>query len=90
MAIAALAHAGDNVVSSSNLYGGTFNQLKVMFPRLGIQTKFVSAEVEDPQAFDNAIDDQTKAVYLETIGNPRCMSSSSTQLVDIYSEAFAD
>ncbi|KAL9620294.1 MAG: hypothetical protein Q9160_005193 [Pyrenula sp. 1 TL-2023] len=71
MTIAALAHAGDNIVSTSNLYGGTYNQLKVMFPRLGIETKFVTAEVDDPEAFDKAIDDKTKAVYLETIGNPR-------------------
>lgn len=72
MTICALAHAGDNIVSTSNLYGGTYNQLKVMFPRLGIQTKFVAAEIENPEAFEKAIDDRTKAVYLETIGNPRC------------------
>ena len=71
MTIAALAHAGDNIVSTSNLYGGTYNQMKVMFPRLGIETKFVTSEVEDPEAFDKAIDDKTKAVYVETIGNPR-------------------
>ena len=69
MTIAGLAHAGDNVVSTSNLYGGTYNQFKVMFPRLGIQTKFVNSE--DPKEFEKAIDDKTKAVYVETIGNPR-------------------
>ncbi|KAL9111582.1 MAG: hypothetical protein Q9227_004070 [Pyrenula ochraceoflavens] len=71
MTIAALAHAGDNIVSTSNLYGGTYNQMKVMFPRLGIETRFVTAEVEDPKAFEKVIDDKTKAVYIETIGNPR-------------------
>ncbi|KAL1848047.1 Homocysteine/cysteine synthase [Paecilomyces lecythidis] len=69
MAFAALAHAGDNIVSTSNLYGGTYNQLKVFLPRLGIKTKFVQGDkAEDIAA---AIDDHTKAVYLETIGNPR-------------------
>ncbi|KAF2456772.1 Cys/Met metabolism PLP-dependent enzyme-domain-containing protein [Lineolata rhizophorae] len=69
MAIAALAHTGDNIVSTSNLYGGTYNQLKVMFPRLGIKTKFVVGD--RPEDFKAAIDDKTKAVYIESIGNPR-------------------
>ncbi|EHA55594.1 hypothetical protein MCOR27_006386 [Pyricularia oryzae] len=69
MTILALAHAGDNIVSTSNLYGGTYNQFKVMFPRLGIQTKFVDGD--KPEDLIAAIDDKTKAVYLESIGNPR-------------------
>ncbi|KAJ9644367.1 O-acetylhomoserine (thiol)-lyase [Exophiala oligosperma] len=69
MTIIALAHAGDNIVSTSNLYGGTYNQFKVMLPRLGIETKFLKSE--KPEDFENAIDDKTKAVYVETIGNPR-------------------
>jgi len=69
LAISALAHAGDNIVSTSNLYGGTYNQFKVFFPRLGINTKFVTSET--PEAIAAAIDDKTKAVYVETIGNPR-------------------
>ncbi|KAJ5495580.1 Homocysteine synthase [Penicillium diatomitis] len=69
MAIAALAHAGDNIVSTSNLYGGTYNQFKVMLPRLGITTKFVNGD--HPADIAAAIDDRTKAVYVETIGNPR-------------------
>ncbi|MCJ1366854.1 Homocysteine synthase [Acarospora aff. strigata] len=69
MTIAALAHAGDNIVSTSNLYGGTYNQFKVFFPRLGINTKFVNGD--KPEDFKNLIDDKTKAVYLESIGNPR-------------------
>jgi O-acetylhomoserine/O-acetylserine sulfhydrylase len=69
MVFSALAHAGDNIVSTSNLYGGTYNQLKVFLPRLGINTKFITSEkLED---YENAIDDKTKAVYVETIGNPR-------------------
>ncbi|KAL4788425.1 Cys/Met metabolism PLP-dependent enzyme-domain-containing protein [Aspergillus varians] len=69
MAISALAHAGDNIISTSNLYGGTYNQFKVLFPRLGITTKFVQGDnAEDIGA---AIDDHTKAIYVESIGNPR-------------------
>ena len=69
MAISALAHAGDNIVSTSNLYGGTYNQFKVLLPRFGITTKFVKGDnAEDIAA---AIDDKTKAVYIESIGNPR-------------------
>jgi O-acetylhomoserine/O-acetylserine sulfhydrylase len=69
MTIAALAHAGDNIVSTSNLYGGTYNQFKVFLPRLGITTKFLKTEKLDE--LEQAIDDKTKAVYVETIGNPR-------------------
>ncbi|RAL07310.1 O-acetylhomoserine aminocarboxypropyltransferase/cysteine synthase family protein [Aspergillus homomorphus CBS 101889] len=69
MTISALAHAGDNIVATSNLYGGTYNQFKVLFPRLGIHTKFV--EGDSPAAIALAIDERTKAVYVESIGNPR-------------------
>ena len=69
IAISTIAHAGDNIISTSNLYGGTYNQFKVTLPRLGIQTKFVTSE--KPEDFESAIDDKTKAVYVETIGNPR-------------------
>ncbi|KAK5661496.1 hypothetical protein OQA88_11400 [Cercophora sp. LCS_1] len=69
LTIAALAHAGDNIVATSNLYGGTYNQFKVLFPRLGIQTKFVNGD--KPEDIGAAIDDKTKAVYIESIGNPR-------------------
>ncbi|EAQ83931.1 hypothetical protein CHGG_10335 [Chaetomium globosum CBS 148.51] len=69
MAIAALAHSGDNIVSTSNLYGGTYNQFKVLFSRFGITTKFVNGD--SPEDIAAAIDDKTKAVYIESIGNPR-------------------
>ena len=69
MAISALAQVGDNIVSTSNLYGGTYNQFKVLFPRLGIKTKFVQGDKAADIAA--AIDDRTKAIFLETIGNPR-------------------
>jgi O-acetylhomoserine (thiol)-lyase len=69
LAISTLAQAGDNIVSTSFLYGGTYNQFKVSLPRLGIDVKFV--EGDEPEAFRNAIDDRTKAIYVETIGNPQ-------------------
>lgn len=69
MAISALARAGDNIVSTTNLYGGTYNQFKVLLPRLGITTKFVQGD--NAADIASAIDDRTKAVYVETIGNPR-------------------
>lgn len=60
---------GDNFVSTSYLYGGTYNQFKVQFKRLGIQVKFVDGDA--PSDFEKLIDDKTKAIYLETIGNPK-------------------
>lgn len=68
LAITALAGTGDNIVSTQHLYGGTYNQFKVALPRLGIQTRFV--ETDSPEAFEALIDAKTKAIYLETIGNP--------------------
>jgi O-acetylhomoserine/O-acetylserine sulfhydrylase len=62
IAIATLASAGDNIISTSNLYGGTYNQLKVFLPRLGIKTKFVKGD--KPEDFKAAIDDKTKAIYV--------------------------
>ncbi len=68
LAITNLAGAGDDLVSSSKLYGGTYNQLKVTLPRLGITTKFV--EKDDLAEWKRAIGPKTKALYVETIGNP--------------------
>ncbi|MDZ7955007.1 O-acetylhomoserine aminocarboxypropyltransferase/cysteine synthase [Nostoc sp. DedQUE09] len=69
LAISTIAQAGDNIVSTNFLYGGTYNQFKVSLPRLGIKVKFV--EGDDPESFRQAIDDRTKALYVETIGNPQ-------------------
>ncbi len=68
-AITTLASAGDNIVSTSYLYGGTYNQFKVALERLGIEVRFVSGD--DPEEFAARVDDRTKAFYLESIGNPR-------------------
>lgn len=63
-----ILQAGDNIISTSYLYGGTYNQFKVSFKRLGITVKF--AEGDKTEAFEKLIDQNTKAIYLETIGNP--------------------
>ena len=59
---------GENFVSSSFLYGGTYNQFKVAFKRIGIEARF--AKGNQPEDFEKLIDEKTKAIYLETIGNP--------------------
>ncbi|EKM76361.1 hypothetical protein AGABI1DRAFT_115905 [Agaricus bisporus var. burnettii JB137-S8] len=69
MTIATLAGVGDNIVSSSYLYGGTFNQFKVTFKHFGIGVKWVTDPT--PEAFAAAIDDRTKAIFIESIANPK-------------------
>jgi O-acetylhomoserine (thiol)-lyase len=69
LALSTIAQAGDNIVSTSFLYGGTYNQFKVTLPRLGIDVRLVRGDGAD--AFAAAIDDRTKALYVESIGNPR-------------------
>jgi O-acetylhomoserine/O-acetylserine sulfhydrylase len=69
IAITNILQAGDNLVSTSYLYGGTYNQFKVQFKRLGIGVKFVDGD--KPEDFEKLIDNKTRAIYLETIGNPR-------------------
>jgi O-acetylhomoserine (thiol)-lyase len=63
-----ILQSGDNFVTSSHLYGGTYNQFKVAFKRLGIEVRF--AEGIDPVSIEELIDSNTKAIYLEAIGNP--------------------
>src|SRR5438045_8180372 len=81
MAISAIAGAGDNIVSTSYLYGGTYNQFKVFLPNFGIQTRFVNSD--DPEALGAAIDDKTKAVYVESIGNPQYNIPDLQKIADI-------
>ncbi|MFD2935513.1 O-acetylhomoserine aminocarboxypropyltransferase/cysteine synthase family protein [Spirosoma flavum] len=69
IALSNILNAGDNFVTSPFLYGGTYNQFKVSFKRLGIDVRF--ANDDKPESFATLIDDKTKAIYLETIGNPR-------------------
>ncbi len=69
LAITNIAEARDNIVSTSYLYGGTYNQFKVQFRRLGLQVRFVNGD--DPAEFERLIDGRTKALYVETVGNPK-------------------
>ncbi len=69
LALNNILQAGDNFVSTTFLYGGTYNQFKVAFKRLGVEARF--ADGDDPASFEPHIDKNTKAIYLETIGNPR-------------------
>lgn len=79
-AILNIAGAGDEIIAASTLYGGTHNLFSATLPKLGIQTRFV--DPDDLEGFRNAINDKTKAIYIETIGNP------GTNIIDI--EALAD
>lgn len=78
-AILNLASAGDNIVAARTIYGGTYNLLAHTLPQYGISTTFVDADA--PSAFQNAIDDRTKAIFIETIGNP------NATLIDITAVA---
>ncbi|TFV97721.1 O-acetylhomoserine aminocarboxypropyltransferase/cysteine synthase [Algoriphagus kandeliae] len=68
LALNNILQAGENFISTSFLYGGTYNQFKVAFKRIGIEARF--AKGDQPEAFEKLIDEKTKAIYLETIGNP--------------------
>jgi len=67
-AIQTICEAGDNIVSASTLYGGTYNLFAHTFPQIGIQVRF--ADYRDPASFAALIDERTKAIYCESIGNP--------------------
>ncbi len=68
LALSTVVEAGQNFVTASNLYGGSYNLFKVTLPRLGIKAKFVTGD--NPADFKAAIDDKTRAIYIESIGNP--------------------
>jgi O-acetylhomoserine/O-acetylserine sulfhydrylase len=68
LALNNILEVGDNFVSTAHLYGGTYNQFKNQFKRLGVEARFTPND--SPEAFEALIDDRTKALYLETIGNP--------------------
>jgi O-acetylhomoserine/O-acetylserine sulfhydrylase len=81
LAISTIAQAGENLVSTSLLYGGTYNQFKVTLPRLGINVKFVDGD--DPKDFRKLIDLKTKALYIETIGNPKLNVPDITGIAEV-------
>ena len=68
--VLSLAGEGDNIVTSPFLYGGTYNQFRITLRRLGIDCRI--APSEDPASFEALIDDRTKALYVESMGNPTC------------------
>lgn len=68
LALTNIIQSGENFVTSSHLYGGTYNQFKVSFKRLGIEARFANGD--DPASIESLIDDKTKAIYVETVGNP--------------------
>jgi len=67
-AVITLAQSGDEIVSANNLYGGTYTQFDAILPQFGIKTRFV--DPKDPKNFERAINDKTRALFIETIGNP--------------------
>jgi O-acetylhomoserine (thiol)-lyase len=81
LALQNILQQGDNIVSSSFLYGGTYNQFKVSFKRLGFQVKF--ADGDNPADFESKIDDRTRALYVETIGNPAFSIPDFERLAEI-------
>lgn len=80
-AIQTIAEAGDNIVASSALYGGTYNLFAHTLPLSGITTRF--ADYRDPEAFASLIDERTKAVFVESIGNPRGNITDVQRVADI-------
>ena len=80
-AIQTIAEAGDNIVSSTALYGGTYNLLAHTLPQYGIETRF--ADSDHPESFDALIDAKTKAIYCESLGNPRGNVTDIAALAEI-------
>ena len=76
-----ILQAGDNFISTSFLYGGTYNQFKVAFKRLGIEARFVKGDAVE--GFEKLIDSKTKAIYLETIGNPEFNIPDFEKIADL-------
>ena len=84
-AILNILQAGDEIVAAPTIYGGTFNLLANMLPKLGIKTHFVNPD--DPESFRRAINDKTRLVYAETIGNPGIKLIDIEKIADIAHEA---
>jgi len=84
MAIHNIAHAGDNIVSSTDLYGGTWNLFSNTLPTMGIEVRFV--DPTDPEAFRAATDDKTRAYYAETLPNPKLEVFPIKEVADIGRE----
>lgn len=79
-----LLKAGDHIVASSSLYGGTYNLLSVTLPRFGIKTTFVDAD--NPENFEAAVQDNTRAFFIESLGNPK-LDVLDIEAISIHSKA---
>ena len=84
LAILNIAGAGDEIVSSASLYGGTYNLFHYTLPKLGINVRFVDSR--DPNNFRSAINERTKAIFAETLGNPRLDTLDFQAVSDIAHE----
>ncbi|AWI81174.1 MAG: O-acetylhomoserine aminocarboxypropyltransferase [Betaproteobacteria bacterium HGW-Betaproteobacteria-13] len=84
-AIQTIAEAGDNIISAATLYGGTYNLFAHTFPQLGIEVRF--ADYRDPDAFAKLIDDRTKAIFCESVGNPLGNVTDFERLAEIAHKA---
>jgi len=80
-AVQNLASAGDNIVSGTDLYGGTYTLFANSLKNMGIETRFV--DPADPQAFANAIDDRTRAFYIETLPNPKLVIPPIAEIAEV-------
>ncbi|MHA1370453.1 MAG: O-acetylhomoserine aminocarboxypropyltransferase/cysteine synthase family protein, partial [Promethearchaeota archaeon] len=85
LAVLTIAGQGDEIVSSSELYGGTFNLFKYTFPKIGLKTTFVNPR--DPDNFKRAITSKTKLIYAETIGNPKLVPLDIEAVAEIAHDA---
>ncbi len=81
LAITTIASAGDNIVSTNSLYGGTYNLFRYTLPKLGITVKFVDAD--DFAGIEQLIDERTRAIYSETLGNPNLLVTDIARLAEI-------
>ena len=84
LAILNIAGAGDEIISSASLYGGTYNLFHYTFPKIGIKVHFVDSR--DPESFRSVINERTKAIYAETVGNPRLDTLDIRAVADIAHE----
>src|SRR4030066_423695 len=85
LALLNIAHAGDEILSSASLYGGTYNLFHYTFPKIGIDVNFV--DPSDPGNFRKAITKRTKAIFAESIGNPKLDTLDNRAVADIAHEA---
>lgn len=81
MSILNIAHSGDEIVSSTSLYGGTINMFSKTLPEMGIKVRFVDSD--NPEEFDAATNEKTKAYYVETVGNPNCNVADIEKIAEI-------